>query len=297
MVYRTEIDGLRAIAVIPVVFFHAGFATFSGGFVATVVRWLKRPEPQRMRYKPATEIDRIALARDVRDWPDATQSERATRLGVSARGIGHALRRMNITYKKTLQHPKANNAARYAFNQRIEAYQAEGRNIVYIDESGFAYDMPRRHGYAAIGQRCYGSHNWHAKGRTNAIGALIGKLLLTVGLFESNINADVFHQWTVQDLLPKLPPKSIVMMDNATFHKRTDIRLAISDAGHTLDFLPAYSPDLNPIEKKWAYLKSIRRKFSCSIHKLFQMESFYDGVSYTRSPNGASSSDRDSRGA
>jgi transposase len=67
---------------------------------ATVVRWLKRLEPQRTRYKPATKIDRIALARDVREWPDASQRERAKRLGVSAKGIDHALRRMNITYKK-----------------------------------------------------------------------------------------------------------------------------------------------------------------------------------------------------
>lgn len=68
--------------------------------VATVVRWLQRLEPQRTRNKPATKIDRIALARDVREHPDAYQSERAKRLGVSEKGIGHALRRMNITYKK-----------------------------------------------------------------------------------------------------------------------------------------------------------------------------------------------------
>ena len=68
--------------------------------VASVVRWLQRLEPQRTRDKPATKIDRIALARDVREHPDAYQSERAQRLGVSEKGIGHALRRMNITYKK-----------------------------------------------------------------------------------------------------------------------------------------------------------------------------------------------------
>lgn len=72
---------------------------FSVG-VATVVRWLQRLEPQRTRNKPATKIDRIALARDVREFPDAYQSERARRLGVSEKGIGHALRRMNISYKK-----------------------------------------------------------------------------------------------------------------------------------------------------------------------------------------------------
>ena len=68
--------------------------------IASVVRWVKRIEPCRTRHKPATKIDRIALARDVREYPDAYQSERAHRLGVSEKGIGHALRRMGISYKK-----------------------------------------------------------------------------------------------------------------------------------------------------------------------------------------------------
>ena len=75
-------------------------STRFGVGIASVTRWLKRVEPQRTRSKPATKIDRIALARDVREYPDAYQAERAKRLGVSEKGIGHALRRMNISYKK-----------------------------------------------------------------------------------------------------------------------------------------------------------------------------------------------------
>lgn len=148
---------------------------------------------------------------------------------------------------------------------------------MFIDESGFAHDMPRTHGYAASGQRVYGAQNWQARGRTNVIGALMGKALLTVGLFKTNINADAFYQWTVQDLLPKLPTNTVVVMDNATFHIRADIRAAITNAGHTLDYLPTYSPDLNPIEKKWAQLKKLRRKIQGSIAQLFKIESIYGG--------------------
>jgi transposase len=43
----------------------------------------------------------------------------------------------------------------------------------------------------------------------------------------------------------------------------------IEDAGHTLLYLPPYSPDLNPIEKKWAQAKKIRRRTGCSIDQLF----------------------------
>ena len=154
-------------------------------------------------------------------------------------------------------------------------YEHQGRPIVYIDESGFAHDMPRTHGYAAIGERCYGVCDWHARGRTNAIGALIGKALLTVGLFSTNITADIFTAWVKQDLLSKLPQNAVIVMDNATFHKRQDTQDLIRKAGHILLFLPPYSPDLNPIEQKWAQTKAIRKQRFCSIDELFQIESFY----------------------
>ena len=143
---------------------------------------------------------------------------------------------------------------------------------MYIDESGFAYDMPRTHGYALKGAKCYGKRDWNAKGRTNVIGALIRGMLLTVILYEGNINADVFYKWTVDSLLPQLPHACILVMDNASFHKRLDIKEAIADAGHILEYLPPYSPQLNPIEHKWAQAKSIRRREQCSVDELFQKD-------------------------
>lgn len=68
--------------------------------VASLVRWKKKPAPQKTRRRPWLKIDMIALARDLRDWPDAYQHERAARLGVSARGIGDALKRLGVTHKK-----------------------------------------------------------------------------------------------------------------------------------------------------------------------------------------------------
>jgi len=129
--------------------------------------------------------------------------------------------------------------------------------------------MPRTHGYAPIGERCFGKHDWHARGRTNVIGALLASTLLTVTLFTGTINADVFFAWLSQDLLPKLPPNSVIVMDNAAFHKRADSQQLIEQAGHLVEFLPPYSPDLNPIEHKWAQSKALRRQKACSIDDLF----------------------------
>ena len=59
-------------------------------------------------------------------------------------------------------------------------------------------------------------------------------------------------------------------MDNATFHKSQKTKELFTQYGHTLEFLPSYSPDLNPIEHKWAQAKNVRKKYNCSTYELFQ---------------------------
>lgn len=138
-----------------------------------------------------------------------------------------------------------------------------------MDESGFSVDAPRENGYSPRGKKCYAGKDWHAKGRVNAIGAIMDFKLLNVCLFDNNIDADTFYAWLTGELLPVIPRNSVIVLDNAAFHKRDDALLAVLEQGHTLEFLPAYSPDLNPIEKKWAQAKSIRRKFGYTPQELF----------------------------
>ena len=140
--------------------------------------------------------------------------------------------------------------------------------------------MPRLYGYAKIGKKCYDTKNWRERGRINVIGALFSNnnTLITQSLFRCSIDSDIFYAWTIQDLLPslnRLRTKCAIVMDNATFHKREDIRSAINRAGHILVYQPAYSPDLNPIEKKWSQAKAIRRKYHCSVEDIFRLHLRY----------------------
>lgn len=172
--------------------------------------------------------------------------------------------------KKTLFHPKADEFARFIFQLKLLRYEfIEKRPIIYLDESGFAVDAPREKGYSPKGEKCYATKDWHAKGRINVIGAINNFKLINVCLFQSNINADIFYGWLTEELLPNIPESSVVVLDNATFHKRNDAVQAVKKHGHILEFLPPYSPDLNPIEKKWAQAKSIRRKFGYDVEQLF----------------------------
>ena len=147
---------------------------------------------------------------------------------------------------------------------------------MYLDDSGFARDGPRTHGYCYRGKRCYGVHDWHAKGRIHVIGAMVGFFLVSVGLFEGSINSDVFYAWLTQALVPVLPVNAVVVMDNARFHKRADMVEAIKQSGALLEFLPPYSPDLNPIEQKWAQAKAIRKRERCDVDTLFSVHMKYD---------------------
>ena len=105
---------------------------------------------------------------------------------------------------------------------------------------------------------------------------MVGFVLVSVGLFEGSINSDVFYAWLTQALVPVLPVNAVVVMDNARFHKRADMLEAIEQSGALLEFLPPYSPDLNPIEKKWAQAKAIRKRERCDVDTLFSVHMNYD---------------------
>ena len=162
--------------------------------------------------------------------------------------------------KKTLEHPKACLFKTIDYLIKLKTYKANDFPIVYMDESGFEQYTLRPYGYAPIGERCLATYNWQAKKRTNVIGALYKNTLFAIDYFEQNINTDCVYDWCKNKLIPDLKRKCVIVMDNASFHKAKRIQKLLNRYGHRLLFLPPYSPQLNPIEKKWAQVKAIRRK-------------------------------------
>jgi transposase len=70
----------------------------------------------------------------------------------------------------------------------------------------------------------------------------------------------LFLAWVEQFLCPTLQSGDIVILDNLSSHKVEGVRQALAAAGATVVYLPPYSPDLNPIEKLFAKLKTLLRK-------------------------------------
>jgi len=73
--------------------------------------------------------------------------------------------------------------------------------------------------------------------------------------YGDTMDSGFFEKWFSDCLLPALPEGSVIVMDNATFHRKGRLFPIAREAGHVLLFLPPYSPELNPIEKFWAWLK------------------------------------------
>ena len=131
--------------------------------------------------------------------------------------------------------------------------------LVFIDESGFDTKMTRRFGRAARGAPCLGAVP-HGHWRNNTfIAGLRSDRIDAPMLIEGAMDGDAFCAWVEQMLVPTLSAGDIVICDNLSVHKNARARAAIKARGAELRFLPAYSPDLNPIEMVFAKLKAIVR--------------------------------------
>lgn len=83
---------------------------------------------------------------------------------------------------------------------------------------------------------------------------------------EGATNTEVFHAYVREILVPALREGDIVVMDNLGAHKNERTIDVIKQAGAQVRFLPAYSPDLNPIEMMWSKVKALLRKAQARNH-------------------------------
>lgn len=131
--------------------------------------------------------------------------------------------------------------------------------LVFIDESGFDTRMARRCGRSARGVPCVGAAP-HGHWRNNTfIAGLRSDRIDAPMVIEGAMDGDAFRAWVEQMLAPTLAAGDIVICDNLSVHKNARARAAIEARGAELRFLPAYSPDLNPIEMVFAKIKALVR--------------------------------------
>ena len=132
--------------------------------------------------------------------------------------------------------------------------------MVFIDESSARTNLTRLHG------RCKGTGRLHDHTPTShwRTMTMLGSLRLdgqtSCLVIEGPTDSDVFREYVRQVLAPTLREGDIVICDNLGAHRDAQAQKLIEDRGAQLVFLPAYSPDLNPIEMMWSKVKAYLRQ-------------------------------------
>ena len=157
---------------------------------------------------------------------------------------------------------------------------------MFIDESGAKTDMTRFRGRAPRGDRAHDSAplcRWTVRTMISSIRLDGSKACMTI---DAPTDGDVFQAFTEQVLVPApaLRPGDDVVMDNLGAHRREEIAVALARAGARAEYLPAYSPDLNPIEKMWSkvkeFLRATKARTSTAIEAAFQSVTPKDAASW-----------------
>ena len=134
--------------------------------------------------------------------------------------------------------------------------------LVFLDECGFALNLHNRYGWGLGGGRLeenvpfnkgvnlsvVGAYSLPSKKNPTGLWALWQKKGAWTGC--------LFELFLQEAVLPFLPEGSVLVLDNARIHHGPLLKEIVEEAGHSLLYLPAYSPDYNPIELVWSWLKT-----------------------------------------
>jgi len=147
-----------------------------------------------------------------------------------------------------------------------------------VDETGIDSYLYRKYGWSERGKPLIGKISGHKFKRTGIVAAKMGNSIIAPLQYDGTMDSILFETWFVTQLLPILPKNTTIVMDNASFHRKSRLFPLAEEAGVRLVFLPPYSPELNPIENFWAWLKGYLRKilpshtsFDDALHSAFQV--------------------------
>jgi transposase len=240
--------------------------------LSCIVRLLQRrrdsgslaPKPHGGGAQPKIDAPALERLRELlRDQPDATLAELRDRLGISCSimAVDRALRRAGITRKKkTLRADRQDDpdvqAQRATFTQRLS--QVEPEHLVFVDEMGATTAMTRRYGRAPAGTRVYDSApgSWQ---NVTLIAAVRPWEVSAPWAFEGATNQQAFRTYVQEVLVPEIQAGDVVVWDQLSVHQDAEVIAALEAAGARVEPLPAYSPDLSPIEELFSKVKELLR--------------------------------------
>jgi len=160
--------------------------------------------------------------------------------------------------KKTTLYKERDEQLRAAFQGAIATFPPEA--VAYVDETGIDRHMDRPYAWSPKGVPA----PWWVPGRryerTGIVAAQLGGRVVAPMQYGGTMDAALFESWFGGALLPCIGRGRVIVMDNARFHRKATLCEMAHQNGCLILFLPPYSPDLNPIERLWAWIKARLRK-------------------------------------
>ena len=150
-------------------------------------------------------------------------------------------------------------ARRDWITHRQPRMRAEPHRLVFIDETAVKTNLARLRGRAPVGERLYGTAPFGKWGTQTFIASLTQITLIAPWVNNGAMNGPAFDTYIETQLVPALDPGTVVIPDNLSTHKNPRAAQAMKERGCRL---PAYSPDLNPIEMAFSNLKTYLRHIS-----------------------------------
>ena len=131
-----------------------------------------------------------------------------------------------------------------------------------MDESGVDRQLVRTHARAKRGKTVSVKRSGKRYKRINVVAAQCNGEIIAPFLYEWRTDAVWFETWFEWHLCPQLKLNSVIIMDNAKFHRKTILSKIAKSYGLSILWLPPYSPDKNSIEHLWANMKDYIRNHS-----------------------------------
>jgi transposase len=136
----------------------------------------------------------------------------------------------------------------------------EPEMLLFVDECGLHTSLAPIYGYAPKGERLRLLVPRSRGKNTTLLSSMTIEGMGPSLAVEGATTARVFETYVEKVLVPSLRTGQIVVMDNLGAHRPKRIRELIEQQGCELLYLPAYSPDYNPIEEAFAKIKNLLRK-------------------------------------
>ncbi len=143
---------------------------------------------------------------------------------------------------------------------RTEVASIDPTTLVFLDETSTHTSLTRTRARAPRGARATGVVPRNHGPNVSCLAALTPTGIAAPLAIAGAIDSAVFVPWLRDWLLPTLRPGTTIVLDNLSVHRHAAVRPAVEAAGCQVRYLPAYSPDLNPIELVFAKLKTYLRR-------------------------------------